>query len=302
MTLTAEPTKVGRDEGYFPRGTSMLRRVHDERAVGLLYGQRALGIGAIAPRNCIGTLRHTRARDKPFQRLVHTAKMFETIFFGSRAQADGVLATVRRLHDRVEGVLPASAGPFPAGTPYSAYDPELMLWTVAVIADSAQAFYELFVRRLSDAERERLWDDYVRFGELFGMPREAAPGSYAEFRDWFDERLRSDEAYLTAEARYVGSAIMFQIPVPLSRAPAMKLHNLIMLGALPPRVRRLYGLSFTPAHAAAFRVAVAALRAPRPIAPQVVRTGRNTSFFDLVADTERARFARDEAIPGALTS
>jgi uncharacterized protein (DUF2236 family) len=200
----------------------------------------------------------------------------------------------------VKGELPEDAGPFPAGTPYSAYDPELMLWTVAVIADSAQVFYELFVRRLSTAEREALWSDYVRFGELFGMPRDAAPGSYGEFRDWWGERLRSDEAYLTAEARYVGSAIMFEIPVPPSRVPAMKLHNLIMLGALPPRVRVLYGLRFTPAHAAAFRAAVVALRAPRPLAPRAVRTGWNTSFFDLVANTERARIARGEAIPGAL--
>src|SRR2546423_9210071 len=99
------------DEGYFPRGRSLLRRVHEERAVGLLYGQRALGIGAIAPLNFVGTLRHTRARDAPFQRLVHTAKMFETIFFGTRAQADEVLEAVARLHPRARGELPQGAGP-----------------------------------------------------------------------------------------------------------------------------------------------------------------------------------------------
>src|SRR4051794_41931663 len=81
-----------RDEGYFPRGSSVLRRVHEERAVGLLYGQRALGIGAIAPLNFIGTLRHTRARDMPFQRLVPTPKAFATIFFCSRGGAGGGVA------------------------------------------------------------------------------------------------------------------------------------------------------------------------------------------------------------------
>ena len=50
-----------------------------------------------------------------------------------------------------------------------------MLWTVAVTAESALYFYELFVRRLSDWERDAFWLDYVRFGELFGMPREVAP-------------------------------------------------------------------------------------------------------------------------------
>ena len=31
------------------------------------------------------------------------------------------------------------------------------LWTVAVMMDSAEFFYDLFVRRLTAEERERLW-------------------------------------------------------------------------------------------------------------------------------------------------
>src|SRR3954452_9151431 len=80
--------------GYLPREPSLLRRVHEERAVGLLYGQRALGLGALAPLNFIGTRRHSKAADQPFKRLVRTANMFETIFFGSKAEADRVLKIV----------------------------------------------------------------------------------------------------------------------------------------------------------------------------------------------------------------
>jgi uncharacterized protein (DUF2236 family) len=290
------------DDGYFPRGTSVLRRVHEERAVGLLYGQRALAIGAIRPVNFVGTIRHTKARDKPFQRLTHTAKAFETIFFGSKAEADKVLAFVHRLHQDVRGALPEDAGPVPAGTPYSAFDPELMLWTVAVIADSAQAFYELFVGRLDAGEREALWRDYVRFGELFGMPRDVAPRSYARFRAYWNDALAGPDIHLTDEARHVGSAIMFEIPVPARSQPAMRVHNLVMLGMLPPRVRELYGLSWSPAHAAAFRSVVAGVRATRPLTPGPVRRGRNTRFFEDVARTERRRWARGETIPGALSA
>ena len=164
------------DAGYFPRGASILRRVHDERAVGLLYGQRALCIGALAPLNYVGTSEHSYAKLTPFRRLAHTGKAFETVYFGSRQEADRVLAYVHKLHERVNGTLPEDAGVTPAGTPYSAFDPALMLWTVAVIADSAQYFYELLVRRLSDGEREQLWQDYVRFAELFGMPRASGAG------------------------------------------------------------------------------------------------------------------------------
>lgn len=268
--------------------------------MGLLYGQRALGIGALAPLNFVGTRNHSRALERPFQRLTHTASAFETIFFGPCAEADRVLDAVRRLHGRVEGELTEAAGPVPAGTPYSAFDPKLMLWTVAVIADSAEVLYELLVRRLSDDEREALWSDYLRFGELFGMERSAAPTSYAEFRSWWHARLASDELFLTAEARYVGSSIMFHIPVPRAQRVVMPAHNLVVLGSLPPRVRELYGLRWTGAHRVAFEAAVAALRASRPLAPPALRRGPNSASFELVAATESARIARGERVRGAL--
>ena len=169
--MGVEPRIPG-DEGYFPAGRSVLRAVHAERVVGLNYGQRALMLGAAHPVNFIGTQANTRSGARPFLRLAHTAKAFETIFFGTRAEADKVLGFVERMHSRVAGELAEPAGPWPAGTPYTAFDPELMLWTVAVIADSAEAFYETLVRRLSADEKDALWRDYMRFGELFGMPRD----------------------------------------------------------------------------------------------------------------------------------
>ena len=155
----------------------MARRVHGERSVGLLYGQRALLIGALEPLTYTGTMLSTRAGDRPFKRLARTAKIQETIFLGTRAEADKALAGgPPPARDGSRATLPEAAGVHPAGTAYSAFDPELMLWTLAVIADSGRAMYETMVRPLSDAEREDLWQDYVRFGELFGLPRERGPG------------------------------------------------------------------------------------------------------------------------------
>ena len=167
----------------------MARRVHGERAVGLLYGQRALLIGALEPLTYTGTMLSTWSGNRPFERLARTAKIQEAVFLGTRAEADAALAKVRRLHERVKGELSEAAGPFPAGTPYSAFDPELMLWTLAVIADSGREMYETLVRPLDPEERERLWQDYVRFGELFGLPASEVPGSHLEFKAWFDGKL-----------------------------------------------------------------------------------------------------------------
>ena len=276
------------DHGYFPPG-SVLRRIHRERAVGLFYGQRALGIGAVDPRNFMGTLLHDRSADRPFHRLVATAKMFEAIFFGTREKADRILAAVHRMHSEVKGTLPQDAGSFAAGTPYSAHDPELMLWTIAPAADSAVYFYELFVRELSESERDDFWADYVRFGELFGMPAQVAPTSWSELREYIDAKVNGPEAFLTEEARIIGRAVMLEIPTSASRRMAMQGHNLVMRGSLPPRVRELYGIRWTPADALAHRGAVAAARAARPVTPRAVRRGSCVAQFDDVAAAERKR-------------
>jgi uncharacterized protein (DUF2236 family) len=285
------------DPGYFPAGVSVLRRVHEQRAVGLHYGQRALCIGALKPLNYIGTSLHSNAKERPFHRLAQTGKMFETVFFGSRADADRILAAVHGMHERVSGVLPEAAGVHPAGTPYSAFDPEMMLWTIAAMADSAQYFYELLIAPLTPVEREGFWQDYVRFGELFGMPREAAPPTYTAFRAWWDRQLAGDDLHLTDEARFVGHATAFRIPLPLYAQPGKRVHDLIMLGSLPPRVREFYGLTWSGRQQRAFGAIVAVARATRPLVPQRLARGRNTRSFELVADTEKWRIAHGRPTP-----
>jgi uncharacterized protein (DUF2236 family) len=272
--------------------------VHEEKAVGLMYGQRALCVGAVKPLNYVGTSEHTRNKRTPFKRLAHTGSMFEAVFFGSSARADRVLATVDAMHERVIGELPCDAGAhYPAGTPYSAFDPELMLWTVAVIADSAEWFYERLVRPLTGGQREALWQDYLRFGELFKMPREAAPGTYREFRAWYGAQLAGPDLHLTEEARYMGHASVFEIPMPASRRLGKRIHDLVMLGSLPERVRDLYGLPYSPAQARACAAVLASGRLARMLAPRSLTHGSCIPEFEMVAATERRRIERGQPTP-----
>lgn len=263
--------------------------------MGLNYGQRALMLGAAHPVNFIGTQANTRAASRPFLRLAHTAKIFETIFFGTRDEADEALAFVERLHSRVHGALPERAGRWPAGTRYSAFDPELMLWTVAVMIDSAEAFYETFVRPLDEEEKEGLWSDYLRFGELFGMAREGAPVSYRAFREYWEEMWTGGDLHLSEEAREVAHAIAFEIPLPRYLHPQREVHNLILIGTLPARVRDLFGLRWSLLHDAAFSAIVRGARAARPITPRSIRRGPNTASFELVAATEKRLVAAGRA-------
>lgn len=267
----------------------MARRVHGERSVGLLYGQRALLIGALEPLTYTGTMLSTAAGDHPFTRLARTAKIQETVFLGTKAEADRALAAVHRLHERIKGELPEPAGAHPAGSAYSAFDPELMLWTLAVIADSGRAMYEAMVGPLSEAEREALWQDYVRFGELFLLPREEVPATYREFQAWFDGNLASPDLHATPHALEMAPLVAFEQPVPRHARANIAIQNVVIKGTLPPRVREIFGIPWSAAHESAFQAIAATHRRARRAFPRRARRGRNDYFFDLVTAAEKQR-------------
>jgi len=263
--------------------------VHGDRSVGLLYGQRALLIGALEPLTYTGTMLSTRAANKPFKRLARTAKIQETVFLGTKTEADEALAGVHALHETIGGELPEAAGVHPQGTAYSAFDPELMLWTLAVIADSGRAMYETMVRPLSDGERERLWQDYVLFGELFRLPRSEMPATHAEFEAWFQGRLASPDLQATEHALEMAPLVAFEQPVPGYARGNLAIQNHFIKGTLPPRVREIFGIRWSSAHEHSFRAMAAAHRRARRAFPHSVRRGRNDYFFDLVTHVEQQR-------------
>jgi uncharacterized protein (DUF2236 family) len=201
------------DEGYFPPG-SALRMVQRSRRVGLLYGQVGLAIGGTDPLNYIGNSEHSRNKDIPFQRLAETAQLFETIFFDSREAADSVVDQVFLMHTRVKGTTSEAVGPHPKGTAYAAFDTDRALWTIGCMADPAIRLYEKLERPLAGEEREAFWQDYRLFGELFGVPRDKTPPTYPEFQAYMQERLSSNELYLTPSAKYLGEQVCFHTPIP----------------------------------------------------------------------------------------
>lgn len=285
-----------RPSGYFPRG-SLLRRVHGERVVGFFYGQRALCIGAASPLNYVVTAIHASDRQRPFRELARRAAMIETIVFGSHEEADAVLASINEVHERVEGALPVDVGRYPADSRYSALDPDLLLWTVAVMADSAQYFFELFVGALSAGEKEAFWQDYLRLGELLLLPRAAAPATYSQFRDWWQERLGSDDLYLTPGARQTGYATAFQIPMPAHASGLRRAHNAVMLGSLPSQIRDLYGLGYTVEDNARFHKATKAVRVLRKCSPGSLARGRSSYFYRWVTREEQRRVEQGRPTP-----
>lgn len=257
-------------DSYFD-DTSMLRRVHRESVVAL-SGPRALLMQAAHPVAFEGFFAHTGALDEPYERLARTAAVMNTIAFGTRADADRATRRVRLMHSRVRGELGRPAGRFPAGTPFAADDPELLLWVLASLVDSALVFYDRYVASLSDDERAAYWRDYRVIGRLFGLEDREMPRDIHDFDDYVHEMLTGGDLCVTSAARELALQIVMRPPVGLARRPVLELVNFITVGLLPAGLRRQFGLSWDPLRSLMLRGgAEYAKRVLVPLAPERLR-------------------------------
>lgn len=289
--------------GYFAPD-SMVVRALSTRAVGLTYGQRALVTGALHPRLFVGTAQHTSHRESPYTRLGLTARLFEAVFLGTREEADRALAFAAKRHETVRGTMGVDGGvAHPAGAPYSAADPGLMWWTAAFTLDAVEFMHDALVRRLRDHEREELFDGFVTWAELFGMPRSGAPASYTDFRADFDAWLHSDEPHLVVEARIIGRHIAgvsgYGLPLRVVTSPALAT---VVQGSLPPVVRDHYGIRWGLQEEARWQAASRSSRLAHavPLLPSTpLLRGRSKDFYKVVQQGEKRLLARGGvSIPG----
>jgi uncharacterized protein (DUF2236 family) len=226
---------------------SMIRRVHREKVV-FLYGRRALLMQAAHPLAFAGLIAHTGSIEQPYERLARTARVIDAVIFGPRAEADRLTRRVRAMHGRVRGVLTEPAGRYPAGTPYAAANPELLLWVLATLADSGLVVFERYVRALRSSERDAYWRDYRQVGRLFGLKASQLPDS---LEDYIQAMLAGEDLAVTDEARELAVRIVLHPPVPLAVRPVLELANFVTIGLLPARLRREYRLRWNPAHSLA---------------------------------------------------
>jgi uncharacterized protein (DUF2236 family) len=223
----------------------MLRQVHRERALAL-SGPRALLMQAAHPLAVSGLLAHTSAMEEPYDRLARTAETMSTIGFGSRAAADRVTAGVRSMHGRVKGRLKEPVGRFPAGTPYRADQPDLLLWVLFTLVDSGITVYRKYVDSMSRAQEAAYWDDYKVVGELFGLARTDMPDTLDDLDDYRREMLAGDTLLVTDWARGRAREIVLDPPVPWVARPLLETVNFITIALLPDRIRAEYGFAPLP--------------------------------------------------------
>ena len=265
-------------DGYFSP-ESMVRRLGNSPVTPFLGGGAAVLLQVAHPLVACGVVEHSGYDRDLWRRLARTLRALYLIAFGDRPEAERAGAAVQAVHARVHGQTQRQLGPFPAGTSYSASDPELMLWVHATLVHSSLAAYERFVEPLTPAERERYHDE-ILVAVLFGTPARALPANYREFRTYFEAQVRSEAITVTAPAREVAEVILAApLPAPLRLlAPA---HRLATARILPARLRAEYRLRWTSLHERALPLAGATVR--YGTAPILMATGRVRGLSSRIA-------------------
>lgn len=256
------------DAGLFGP-TSVTWRVNREGVL-LLGGGTAIILQLAHPLVAAGVSQHSNYREDPWGRLYRTLDLTTKIVFGSTPTAEEASARIRHTHGRVRGRSSEDGGRFPSGTPYDARTHELVMWVHATLVHTSLLVYQRYVGTLSIAEQRRYYEEQKLLGEMFGVPREHQPSTFAEFNEYFADTIESDRVAVTDALRDVVDATL-NPPLPFVARPLVEALNLATVGMLPSRLRDDLGLPWGPARRRLFEASRTMLSSALPVLPGLVR-------------------------------
>ncbi|HET9264536.1 MAG TPA: oxygenase MpaB family protein [Vicinamibacterales bacterium] len=247
------------------------RRLNGERFV-ILSWSRAILLQMAHPLVATGVAQHSTFRGgagAAAQRAHHTIGAMLSLTFGDDPAREATLARIRGIHRTVRGTLPRPAGPFAAGTPYSAEDPELLLWVHATLLDSIPDMYQRLVAPLAPEELDAFCAESAPTLVALGGDAARAPRTWRALCEYTENVYRSGVLAITREARDIADGVLTPR---ISRVPfpGGSLHRLITIGLLPESIRSAYGFAWDAARARRFDRALRFLRAARRLSPDVV--------------------------------
>jgi uncharacterized protein (DUF2236 family) len=227
-----------KDDGlYGPK--SIVWRVHRDRSFPLA-GLRSLMIQALHPLAMAGVAQHSTWRQDPFGRLAATSSYLLTTTYGDTEAALAAAAWVRKIHVHVRGTDPET------GLPYSAEDPDLLLWVHAAMVDSIVEVVGRYGRGLEPADADRYVAEMVRFAEIVGVPGDDVPTTAGALRAYIESvELRQATA---AAKEAIGVVIDPPDLEPDTRELWRELAQ-VAIGTLPAWAREMYGYAAPTAEA-----------------------------------------------------
>jgi uncharacterized protein (DUF2236 family) len=234
----------------------------DRELVVLAGGSCALLLQAAHPVVAAGVSQHSTYATDPFGRLMRTLTSSFDVVFGTTSEAEATIRRVNAIHAAVRGRRPD-------GSPYSALDPEALLWVHATLVDTALRVYGRFVRPLSEADEQTYHDEAAEVAARLGVVPDDLPPSIAGLRAWMDEMVADGRVRVTPEARRIARTVLY--PLPWVPRLAWDAAHLVSIATLRPEIRRQYGIGWSIEREAGMgRIATLSRRTIR-VLPSVLR-------------------------------
>ena len=243
-------------------------RINAERMV-LLGWSRAILLQMAHPLVAAGVDAHSSFRGGPFtafHRLHGTVRAMRSIAFGDSDARAATIAAIRRIHDRVNGRLADAAGPWPAGTPYTAHDPALLVWVHCTLIESVVLAYERLVHPLSEADKDTYCLESAPVAVQLGAREEQVPQSWKAVTRHMEQELASGRIVVTDAGKRIARAVLHP-PLAFLTWPFGAMNRVITVGLLPDQVRAQFGYEWTDRDEARFRRALRWLRRARAWLP-----------------------------------
>jgi uncharacterized protein (DUF2236 family) len=229
-----------------PSRDSVTWRINAER-LALLGWSRAILMQFAHPLIAAGVDDHSTFRQSrlaPLKRLHGTIHAMLAMTFGTAADAGRAAAGINRIHDRVNGMLKETVGGYPAGTHYSAHDPQLLAWVQLTLLDSLALAFETFVEPLSPPDRDRWCTEAIAGAHLLGVPADRLPRSFVELQHVIADHISSGQVVVGDTARMLAARIL-DPPILGLAWPWSRVNRLATIGLLPPDIRSQYGFAWT---------------------------------------------------------
>ena len=247
------------------------QRLNAERLV-LLGWTRAILLQLAHPLIAAGVYDHSSFRATPLaaaSRLHATIRAMLALSFGTDAEREHALHGIRTIHTRVHGQLTQKVGVFPAGTPYSAEDPALVLWVHLTLLESIPLAYERFVEPVGDDERDTYCAESAWVAIALGARPADVPLTWAHASDQLTRMYGSGILAVSDQARELSVAVL--APRATRFIPPLASWNrIVSIGLLPDTIRQLYGLTWGEADQRRFDRTVVRVRALRRALPAFV--------------------------------
>ncbi len=214
---------------------SVTWRVHADPSM-FVGGITALMLQALHPLAAAGVSDNSRFRKEPLRRLSRTGSFVAATTYASTPVAESVIATVRKVHERVRGIAPD-------GRAYSANDPRLLTWVhVAEVASFLRAHRRYTPFPLRGADLDRYFAETSVVATRLGAVD--VPTSRNEVREYF--HTMAPELEVGEHAREMFTFLC----QPIERDPVTRsVHGLLIqaaVGLLPSWAQGMHGATVSP--------------------------------------------------------